>query len=74
MSRPAIPLTDKQVEAKICEKESMFGEMLDNAIKEMWGEDEDNEEESHEEVYKMRTGWTCGKVFGSYCEWSVADR
>lgn len=52
--------TPAQIEAKINEKESMFGSMLDNAIQELWGDDENNEEESHEELYSMRGGWIWG--------------
>ena len=55
-----VPLTRAQIEKKIDEKESMFGEMLDNAIQELWGEDENNEEESHEELYSLRGGWIYG--------------
>lgn len=60
LSRPAVPLTDAQVDRKIGEKEGMFETILENAIKEMWGEDEDNEQESHEELYAMRGGWSYG--------------
>ena len=62
LSRPAVPLTDAQVNGKIGEKETLFETILENAIKEMWGEDEDNEEESHEELYSMRGGWTYGMI------------
>ncbi|KAF1971085.1 hypothetical protein BU23DRAFT_200085 [Bimuria novae-zelandiae CBS 107.79] len=68
-----VPLTDKEVEFKIGEKESMFGTMLDNAIKEMWGEDEDDEDESHEEVYTMRGGWISGKFRRAKWFWCIAN-
>ena len=58
--RSDIPLTPAQIEAKIDDKDCMFGVMLDNAIKELWGEDEDKVE-SHEELYKCRGGWNAGR-------------
>ncbi|KAF2438596.1 hypothetical protein P171DRAFT_164559 [Karstenula rhodostoma CBS 690.94] len=61
LSRPAVPLTDKEVEVKISRKEMMFGTMLDNAIKEMWWMDEDDQEESHEELYSLRGGWMAAR-------------
>ncbi|KAL5408858.1 hypothetical protein PMIN03_006261 [Paraphaeosphaeria minitans] len=62
LSKPAVPLTDEQVERKIRAKESMFGTMLENAIKEMWWmEDEDDPEEDHEELYNLRGGWNAAR-------------
>ncbi|OAG02863.1 uncharacterized protein CC84DRAFT_1207683 [Paraphaeosphaeria sporulosa] len=62
LSKAAVPLTDRKVEQKIRAKEAMFGTMLDNAIKEMWWmEDEDDPEENHEELYSVRGGWDAAR-------------
>jgi hypothetical protein len=66
LSSPAVPLTDEQVEVKIMKKQGMFGTMLDNAIKENWWMDEDDEEENHEDLYSVRWGWMLGKFYSNH--------
>jgi hypothetical protein len=64
--RFVFPPTDAEVEQKIQAKQTMFGTMLDNAIKEMWDiEDEDDPNERYQELYDMREGWNAGE-FRSY--------
>ncbi|KAJ4356630.1 uncharacterized protein N0V89_004666 [Didymosphaeria variabile] len=77
LSRPAVPLTDEQVEVKVMAKEEIFGTMLDNAIKEMQGlGGVDEEDQPHEELLLVRWGWMCareGKWTYPYWVYGPAD-
>ncbi|KAL1606359.1 hypothetical protein SLS60_003761 [Paraconiothyrium brasiliense] len=61
VSRSAAPLTDAQVEVKIQAKSELFSTMLDNAIKELIGFNEDSGEMDYEEFYLVRWGWRAAR-------------